>query len=55
MDKFWVNMIIEGKTTFSEIKSEVRRNNVKKIFDQYLQEGKIDQEQYNEYLEIEAE
>lgn len=55
MDKFWVNMIMEGKTTFSNIKSETRRNNVKKIFDQYLQEGKITQDEYNMYLEIDEE
>lgn len=55
MDKFWANMIMEGKTTFSNIKSETRRNNVKKIFDQYLQEGKITQDDYNMYLEINEE
>lgn len=55
MDKFWAEMIMEGKATFSDIKSEARRNGVKKIFDQYLQEGKIDQDLYNEYLELETE
>lgn len=55
MDKFWADMIMEGKTTFSKIRSESRRNAVKRLFDQYLQEGKITQEEYNQYLGIDID
>ena len=53
MNQFWVDMIMQGKTTFADIKGEARKNGVKKIFDEYLANGTIEQEEYNIYLGIE--
>lgn len=53
MDKFWADMIIEGKATFDDIRSEYRKKGVKKVLDQYLEEGKIEQYHYNMIFGIE--
>lgn len=55
MDQFWVNMILEYKARFTDIKSAARRRGVKAILDQYLQDGTIDQDRYNEIFNINSE
>ena len=55
MDKFWATMIIEGKAKFDDIKSEARKRAVKKLLDQYLEDGTIDQFTYNTILNIHSE
>lgn len=55
MNQFWVDMIMQGKAKFDDIKGTARKNAVKKIFDQYLANGVIEQVDYNIYLGIETE
>lgn len=55
MDQFWVNMILEYKAQFTDIKSASRRRGVKAILDQYLQDGTITQDRYNEIFNINTE
>lgn len=50
MNKFWAEMIISGKAKFSDIASSARRAAVKKILKQYLNEGKITQEDYDRMI-----
>lgn len=52
MDKFWADMIIEGKAKFSDIKSESRKKGVKAILDLYLEKNIISKEEYNDILGI---
>lgn len=54
MDQFWVDMILEGKARFSDIKSEARKAKVKKILDQYLEEGKISQDLYDDIFDTDS-
>lgn len=53
MDKFWADMILEGKATYNDIRSEYRKKGVKKVLDQYLAEGKIEQYEYDMVFGIE--
>lgn len=52
MDKFWADMIIEGKAKFADIKSESRKKGVKAILDLYLEKNIISKEEYNDILGI---
>lgn len=53
MNKFWADMLLEGKAKFSDIKGESRRKGVKEVLDRYLREGTIDQETYDNIFEEE--
>ena len=50
MNKLWAEMILAGKKKFSDIVGKARREAVKAILEQYVQEGKLEQEQLNEIL-----
>lgn len=47
MNKFWAEMLLQGKAKFSDIVNESRREGVKAVLEQYLAEGKIEQETYD--------
>ena len=50
MNKFWAEMIMQGKAKFSDIKGEARRAGVRALLEQYLAEEKITQEEFNQYI-----
>lgn len=52
MNKFWATMLIENKATIEDIKSESRKNAVKKLLEQYVEEGIITQDTYNMIFHI---
>ena len=50
MNKFWAEMIIKGKAKLSDIKDETRKAAVIQILEQYRDEGKIDQSDFEFYM-----
>ena len=50
MNKFWADMIIKGKAKFSDIAGKARQAGVRAVLEQYLADGKITQEEFDEYI-----
>lgn len=51
MNKIWANRLIAGTQTWANVPA-FRKNAVMAILLNYVQEGKITQEKYNEILDI---
>lgn len=51
MNKIWADRLIAGTRTFDEV-PQSRKNDVKELLIEYVNEGKITKEQYQKIIEI---